>query len=181
MLLDDNYTARLVDFGSSYMVGETPEALSYLSRSFNRLGTIRWAAPEHLLALDVERTTQSDIYTLGNLMLYASPPFITRICSHLLQVLSGKLPWSEMRQDVQVVIRLSQGHKPARPESRPIRDTHWALIEQCWSSIDQRPHVNYVVSSLEDFLRPYPVPQPLRDTISDPLLGNRGGKSDHYD
>ena len=60
------------------------------------------------------------------------------------------------------MLQLSRGHKPARPESRPIQDPHWTLIELCWSTIDQRPAVEDVVSSLKDSLRFYPTAQPLR-------------------
>ena len=59
------------------------------------------------------------------------------------------------------MVQLFQGHKPARPESRPIQDAYWSLIEHCWSSPDQRPLARDVVSSLQDFLRFCPTPQPL--------------------
>ena len=62
--------------------------------------------------------------------------------------------------------QLSQGCKPARPESRSIQDAHWALIEQCWSSIDQRPLAKDIVLSLENFLRSSPIPLPLCDFLS---------------
>ena len=65
------------------------------------------------------------------------------------------------------MFQLSQGNKPARPESRPIQDAHWALIEQCWSSVDQRPLAKDVVSSLQDFLRSCPTPLPLCDFLRD--------------
>ena len=64
------------------------------------------------------------------------------------------------------MLQLSQGYKPARLESRPIQDAHWALIERCWSSIDDRPLAKDIVSSLEDFLRSCPIPQPLCDFLS---------------
>ena len=68
-------------------------------------------------------------------------------------MLSGKYPWSEIQSDASVVRRLFQGLKPGRPLDRPIDDKHWALIEQCWSSIPERPLAKDVVSSLEQFLR----------------------------
>ena len=63
------------------------------------------------------------------------------------------------------MVLLSQGHKPPRPESRPIQDVHWALIKWCWSTIDMRPTVVDVVSSLRDSLRSYPILQPLCDFL----------------
>ena len=65
------------------------------------------------------------------------------------------------------MLQLSQGYKPARPESRPIQDVHWALIEQCWSPIDQRPPAGDVVALLQDFLLLYPTSLPLCDFLKD--------------
>ena len=75
------------------------------------------------------------------------------------------------------MLQLSRGHKPARPESRPIQDAHWSLIEQCWSTIDQRPPVKDVVLSLHNFLRFYPIPQPLGDFLGHFPQPDLGGAS----
>ena len=150
------------------MEGNIPEALAHLQRSSREPGAIRWAAPEHFLVGDIQRSTKSDIYSLGNLIFLASPPFIPRTSTLIFfQVLSGKFPWSEVRQDNAVMLQLSQGYKPARPESRPIQDVHWALVEQCWAPIDQRPPADDVMSLLQDFLLLYPTSQPLCDFLKD--------------
>ncbi|KAG6375289.1 hypothetical protein JVT61DRAFT_3511 [Boletus reticuloceps] len=81
------------------------------------------------------------------------------------QVLSGKQPWWEIGEDVAVLLRLSQGEIPGRPESRPIDDQHWELIERCLSQIPDRPAANTIVSFLEQFLERFPHSQPLRDVI----------------
>ena len=78
MLLDDNFTPRLVDFGLVSAVGDLPEALAYLHTTARQPGAIRWAAPEHFLVGDIKRTTKGDIYSLGNIIFLASPPSITR-------------------------------------------------------------------------------------------------------
>lgn len=64
MLLDVDYTARLADFGYASLVGNIPEALSYLQRSTARPGAIRWAAPE-MIDPEFTRTPKSDIYSFG--------------------------------------------------------------------------------------------------------------------
>ena len=68
------------------------------------------------------------------------------------------------------MLQLSQGYKPARPESRPIQDVHWALIEQCWSPIDQRPPAEDVASLLQDVLLLFPRSRPLCDSLEDSRL-----------
>ncbi|KAF8119558.1 kinase-like domain-containing protein, partial [Boletus edulis] len=152
VLLDDDYTARLVDFGYASMVGEMPEALNYLKRSTSRPGALRWNAPEQVTSNSetVHRTTESDVYSFGCIAL---------------QVLSGKQPWWEIGEDVAVLLRLSQGEIPGRPESRPIDDQHWEFIERCLSLIPDRPSAKTIVSFLEQFLERFPHSQPLREVI----------------
>ena len=79
------------------------------------------------------------------------------------QVLSGRHPWSEIKHDMAVMYQLSRGNKPKRPSSPLIEDQHWELIERCWSSVDDRPCTEDVVSSLQQFLRSFPPPLPLLD------------------
>ncbi|KAF8125965.1 hypothetical protein EV363DRAFT_1349220, partial [Boletus edulis] len=80
-----------------------PEALGYLQRSTARPGALRWSAPEQILSEEaVNRTTKSDIYSFG------------------------KQPWSEISADGAVILRLAKGHKPGRPKSRMMDDSHWS-------------------------------------------------------
>ncbi|KAF8557521.1 kinase-like protein, partial [Imleria badia] len=127
VLLDHNYIARLTDFGYASMIGDLPEASVYLQMTTMKPGTLRWAAPEHFLVDEeqtMQPTTQSDIYSFGNLGLL---------------ILSGKHPWSEIQRDAAVMMQLSRGNTPKRPSSPPIEDQHWELIERCWSSVGDRP------------------------------------------
>ncbi|KAI9464892.1 kinase-like domain-containing protein [Boletus coccyginus] len=153
VLLDDKYTARLVDFGYASMVGEIPEALFYLKRSTRRPGALRWNAPEQVWSKsgEVQRTTESDVYSFGCIAL---------------QVLSGKPPWSELGEDVAVILQLSQGNTPSPPASRPIDAQYWELIERCLLPISERPAANIIVSAFEQFLKDFPPSKPLRDVIA---------------
>ena len=152
-----------------------PEAVVYLQVTTMKPGTIRWAAPEHCTA-DTEETTQpttkSDIYSFGNLGL-----LVRIIRYHILifisfQVLSGKQPWSEIRREAAVVLQLARGNKPQRPLSPSIEDDHWELIQRCWSSIDDRPTAEDIVSSLQQFLRSFPPPTTLLDIFCVALHSN---------
>ena len=154
MLLDADYTARLADFGYSSLVGNIPEALSYLQRSTARPGALRWIAPEQVDPEETfKRTTKTDIYSFGCVALQGSsldsdarPMLIS------LQVLSGKQPWSEVREDSAVVLRLAKGHKPGRPESPTLNDSHWNLIQHCWSPMDERPAAEVIIPTIQQFL-----------------------------
>ncbi|KAH7890560.1 kinase-like domain-containing protein, partial [Phlebopus sp. FC_14] len=117
ILIDEHSRARLVDFGFASVIGDLPDGLEYLQRSTQRPGTTRWAAPERFKVDDFRPTTKSDIYSLGCIML---------------QVLTGRVPWSEIKDSMMVALQLLRGENPARPPSPVIEDEHWTLIEQCW-------------------------------------------------
>ena len=154
MLLDAGYTARLADFGYASLVGNIPEALAYLQRSTARPGALRWISPEQIKSEETfDRTPKNDIYSFGCVALQesssnssAGPILIFS------QVLSGKQPWSEVREDVAVVRHLVQGHKPGRPVSRVIDDSHWNLIQDCWSALDKQPATAVIIFNIQQFL-----------------------------
>jgi serine/threonine protein kinase len=151
-------------------VGKIPEALAYLQRSTTRLGALRWIAPEQV---DPEktfnRTTKTDIYSLGCVALQGSSldtdatPIL--ISARSLQVLSDKQPWSDIREDAAVVLSLARGQKPGRPESRTLNDSHWNLIQQCWSAIEEHPAADAIIPTIEQFLSYCPQSPPLCDFL----------------
>ncbi|KAF8843872.1 kinase-like protein [Paxillus ammoniavirescens] len=153
VLIDETFSARLADFGYASVVGEMEQNMAYLQASMQRPGAVRWAAPEQVLD-DVEMTWEptplSDIYSFGNVVL---------------QVLSGKQPWSEMRSDVVVLLQLAKGVNPSRPQSRPIDDEHWKFIQQCWLPVQERPPATHLVPKLQHFLNRINCPYDITDRI----------------
>lgn len=83
-------------------------------------------------------------------------------------MLSGEQPWSELGEDVAVILRLSKGDTPGRPNSRLIDEQHWKLIEHCLSTNKNRPAAGMIMSSIMQFLERFPSSRPLREVI--PLL-----------
>ncbi|KAI9571031.1 kinase-like domain-containing protein [Boletus coccyginus] len=142
ILLDADNTARLADFGYASLVGDIPEALTYLQRSTMQPGAMRWTAPEQVLSETLDRTTKRKSIEHDNW-----PPFLIPS-----QVLSGKQPWSEVQRDACIVLLHAQGQKPRRPEAHAIADQHWDLIQQCWSSVQERPPAESIIISIETFL-----------------------------
>ena len=170
VLLGDNYTACLADFGCTSLIGELPEGLNYLKTSTVGQGTRRWAAPERF-AFDEQkltRTIKSDIYSLGNMALFVCiEQLLLRpyACDPLLfyQILSGRLPWSEVSTDEAIVVCMFRGFNPGRPHQRPIDDRYWALIERCWLPAPERPSAGDVISFLQRYFGA--PPPPLRDSL----------------
>ena len=174
MLLDADYTARLGDFGYASLVGNIPEALTYLQRSTARPGALRWIAPEQVDEETFNRTTKSELYAFGCVALQVSS--LDSDGRHVpisLEVLSGKQPWSEVRQDSAVVLHLAKGHKPGRPKSGTLNDSHWTLIQDCWSPMEERPAVEAIILTIQQFLSSRPWSPPLCD-----LLQSLSGQAD---
>ncbi|KAN0081687.1 Protein kinase-like domain containing protein [Tylopilus felleus] len=167
VLLDPDYTARLVDFGYSSLAGNIPEALKYLQRSTTRFWALRWSAPE-LVETDehFNQTPKSNVYSFGCVALEASW-FDTDARSVLisLQVFSSKLPWSELRGDASVLLQLMKGEKPGRPESQAIDDSRWNFIQECWSSIEERPDADVIISTVQQFFSDCPEFPPLCELL----------------
>lgn len=167
ILLDEDYTARLADFGYASLVGDIPEALTYLQRSTTLPGALRWIAPEQIdPEKSYNRTTKSDIYSFGCVALQGSYLHTNAAFALIFsQVLSGKQPWSEVRQDAAVVLHLAKGQKPGRPESATLHDSHWDLMQWCWSPVEERPPADVIVSLIQQLLSNCPKSQAHRDTL----------------
>ncbi|KAG2055053.1 kinase-like protein [Suillus hirtellus] len=138
VLIDENGDARLADFGLSRLLAdhETSFFASY------RSGAIRCAAPE-IIPLDLDSSDEcaskpneaSDIYSFGCIMM---------------QVLSGRIPYFDMKAEPRVIVAKSKGILPTRPPSPVIADDHWYYIEQCWSTqIEMRPSVDQVLDYIK--------------------------------
>ncbi|KZP24671.1 hypothetical protein FIBSPDRAFT_856876 [Athelia psychrophila] len=82
---------------------------------------IRWCAPELIPPQeDVESfnprlTSACDIFSFENVVL---------------QVLSNKLPYYNIKHDSYVLIQMRK-HRPKRPP-HALSDVHWEFIQSCW-------------------------------------------------
>ena len=136
-------------------------------RSTARPGALYWIAPKQVdLEKMFNRTTKTDIYFFGCVALQESsldsdarPMLIS------LQVLSGKQPWSEIREDAAVVLSLAKAHKPGRPKSRTLNDSHWNLIQDCWSPTEERPAAEAIIPTIQQFVNSCPGAPPLCDLL----------------
>ncbi|CUA75690.1 hypothetical protein RSOLAG22IIIB_11917 [Rhizoctonia solani] len=110
--------------------------------SNSRTGSLRWAAPELLLAEVPKRTTQSDIYALGMTML---------------EILTGEVPYSECRQDYTIIQKVVKGTLPNRPLDRLKDDNKgnmmWRLLQDCWRrDASERPPPGRIIDTLANHI-----------------------------
>lgn len=122
-----------------------------------RWSALRWAPRE----LDQsEKTTvpsvESDVYFFGSVMLQVSTYSVlesvteTFLIVTAFQVLSGKVPYSDVRSKFFGLRNLLDDCKPNRPADCPwLNDDLWSLINRCWAKSPQdRPKLDEVGSQI---------------------------------
>lgn len=122
ILIDEEGHARLIDFGLSTII-QPLLGQSDLAATSIRPGALGYAAPELFLSDDVsdpELVKKIDIYSFGCVML---------------QILSGRPPWSEIKsknQHFRIPLMISEGRGPQCPDGHPkIIDFNWNFIQKC--------------------------------------------------
>ncbi|KAG1747873.1 kinase-like domain-containing protein [Suillus paluster] len=138
VLIYGNGRACLADFGLSTIILEFI-GTSYFTSSIK--GNIRWAAAELFEvpeddeeedeASPVSLSTECDIYSFGSITL---------------QVLTGKVPYYNVKKDNVVLGQVIRGKKPEPPKESRIEPAHWEFIKRCWSPRINRPSVEEAVA-----------------------------------
>lgn len=120
VLLDSKYYPRICDFGIARIYRETPQIMTV------NIGTPHWMAPE---ALNGEKYGfPFDVYSYGML---------------LYELLTEKIPWENVNQEVVMRLVMIEGKRPQIPQKTPqqLKD----LIEKCWAqNPDERPTFEYI-------------------------------------
>ncbi|KAJ8080061.1 mitogen-activated protein kinase kinase kinase [Marasmius tenuissimus] len=117
VLITPSGRACICDFGLARIADSQ---LVGLSSSISRAaGTLRWMAPE-LLAENVIATKESDIYAFAC------------VCY---EILTSLPPFHKCKNDGAVIIQVSLGKRPSRPETLPkLLDVVWSMMELCWQA-----------------------------------------------
>lgn len=135
VLIDSSGNPCLTDFGLAIVVGDAELQLS--KTTMTRSLDPRWRAPE-VIGIDsgadpVRPNFESDVYSFGGVMFF---------------IVSGDIPWKEQKNSYQIILELSKGATPSRPNC--VLDGYWNLIQKCWSSDPAgRPDAMEVISYIE--------------------------------
>ncbi|KAG1812480.1 kinase-like domain-containing protein, partial [Suillus subaureus] len=118
VLVDGSGHPRLIDFGLATIAGDVESQLN--TTTAGRSVNPQWRAPE-VIGIDPETEPvrpnfESDVYSFGSVMFF---------------IVSGVTPWHEKKSSNHIIIELSKGATPTRPDN--ILDDHWNLISKCWS------------------------------------------------
>ncbi|KAG8776672.1 hypothetical protein FRC12_000787 [Ceratobasidium sp. 428] len=138
VLVSDSGTAMLADFGNTvleaYSLQFTPTGATECS--------VRWAAPE-LFDGVILHSMEGDVWALG---------------MTVLETVTGKLPYDEIKYSGAVIRRIISKQLPERPSvqllpSSPFGDRLWTLLTSCWAfEPSLRPTAAYMKDCLKDIV-----------------------------
>lgn len=139
ILISDSHDVYLCDFGFASMLAEEEGSLSRQSSSAK--GTWRWMAPELFTVDDARHTKESDVWAFGCVVF---------------EVLSGKVPYHEKRNDRTVIIAIAHGEHPSKPARLSdvswIDAKLWTMMLDCWKkNPDDRPPVASLLTRLRHY------------------------------
>ncbi|KAJ7592096.1 kinase-like domain-containing protein [Mycena floridula] len=160
VLVLNNLKCCIADFGLSAIIESGGIAAT---STVNQRGTVRWMAPEtlSLSAHGAElKQTPRDIYVFG--------------CT-VLEIYTGKPPFSGYWVDLQVGQEVAAGRRPPRPLNL-FSDESWNVIEECWQhDPTHRPSATMILTSLEtnSVIQRHTLPHPLNglDNLVDSVQG----------
>ncbi|KAG2347896.1 kinase-like protein, partial [Suillus weaverae] len=122
VLVDGDRRACLADFGLSGTLTQ-PAGMTYLAKLSCHPGAVRWTAPELLSEEESDSaiTTQSDIYSFGNIFL---------------QVLTGNVPWPHLNREAAILRKvIFERELHPRPDDGCVADQFWNFMIHCWSIV----------------------------------------------
>ncbi|KAG8710035.1 hypothetical protein FRC08_017705 [Ceratobasidium sp. 394] len=134
--IGDDSTVKLGGFGLAILA----QGFATLAPTVELNGICRWMSPElfedgHEMIL----TWASDIWALG--------------CT-LYEVVTGNLPYSDCKHDIEVVRRIKRGTPPGRQDKQANPSYLWPVIEVCWTvAPDGRPSAYEILKEIVSTLR----------------------------
>ncbi|KAG2361642.1 kinase-like domain-containing protein [Suillus spraguei] len=142
ILVDQQGRAQLSDFGIMMLLAEIPASEQ---PSGGVRSAVRWTDPQ-LFEVQTSGTSscsptkQTDIYSIGSV---------------ILQLLTGSIPYYDIKENIHVLVLSSRGVKPKCPQEASITSSQWSFVQRCWSpqGLPNRPTIEEIEEFLECELR----------------------------
>ena len=140
-MVDDEGVPLVMDQGLSLLI--LPGEIT----TDNSLSTVRWNAPEILVPPEDNCTTPVDPEDKWRSS-YTEKSDVYSLAMTILEVMTKRPPYSNLRRDTTVVNYVLQGLHPQKPIN--FSDNLWSLLESCWErSPEKRPTAQIVCSWLD--------------------------------
>ncbi|KAJ6598277.1 kinase-like domain-containing protein [Mycena vulgaris] len=135
VLVTPSRRACIADFGLSSIADAMTLRFTHSTAS-HRGGTTRYQAPE-LFQEESKNTFDTDVYAFAC------------VCY---EILTGKVPFHELRNDMAVMQKVAGGQRPSQPVScsgTTTLDSLWRLLQDCWrEKSNTRPTAIQIVERL---------------------------------
>uniref|UniRef100_A0A0W0FW06 Protein kinase domain-containing protein n=1 Tax=Moniliophthora roreri TaxID=221103 RepID=A0A0W0FW06_MONRR len=133
VLVTNDLHCCLADFGLAVAV----ESQAITSSSHGIRGSVRWLAPE---MIDPSSFVGAD----------ASARDVFAFACTVLEIVTGKAPFSNQLVEPAVIFHVMSGRRPERPQDVWCPDEVWCLIERCWAQYPRdRPSARDILCYLE--------------------------------
>ncbi|KAJ3994707.1 kinase-like domain-containing protein, partial [Lentinula boryana] len=123
ILITRDLRCCLADFGLALVASDSDMWSTATTYHFNLMGALRWMAPE---CLNLESKDEYDIVPHPSRDIYA-------FACTVVEIITRKPPFHTLRQDPAVILSLSKGERPPRPENVWCPDELWDLTTRCWN------------------------------------------------
>src|ERR1700731_1579386 len=105
-------------------------------------GTCRWMAPELFSGFEGKLprlTSATDTWAFTMTVLEVRyhcllPLYLSYECGFDFQMFTGRMPFSHLQHDVNVLWALVNGELPCRDRCPEVSPEVWAILHQCWTS-----------------------------------------------
>jgi len=124
VLMDGDEQPRICDYGLAFII--EPSEFT----SIKTAGACRWTAPE--IMNPPENTTSTN----ETLALFTKESDIYAFAMTALEIFTGKIPFSQKKNDSSVIFAVLDGGRPELPPSLTKQESLAGLVQECW---DQDP------------------------------------------
>ncbi|KAJ7359530.1 kinase-like domain-containing protein [Mycena albidolilacea] len=136
VLVTPSCRACVADFGLASIADAVTLRFTHSTAS-PKGGTARYQAPE-LLSTEIPNHFGSDVYAFGS------------VCY---EILTGKAPFFEIPRDITVTFKVVEGLRPSRPDTIPVDDDLWRLLQDCWQATpSDRPSISQIIQRLDSII-----------------------------
>lgn len=148
-MVDESGNARITDFGLTKIARASD---SLVTTTQGQGQSLRWTAPE-LLVSGQGVSKESDVFSFGMVMIEVGGDRSAeyQLPYPLMKVFTGEVPFKSLSAS-EVVMQITQGERPRRPNHPKFTDPLWELTKKCWTGAAQdRPEMEEVLKELSAF------------------------------